>query len=207
MTRKQKQAQYAAEHRHMRDRLLAIYAGADAEMREAGRLWYPSAEGVIASLADSHGIGRPRVAGIVAVLSPQQKWRINVRSARAILDGEDWRVGGYEQNRQKAKLLLEGAPVLAVLGGDKVTSFWANLIGSRTAVTIDVWAQRAALGRHHPHQPKGARYKRLTRAYRAAAEAVGELPREFQAICWLATRPAAEHDRDWRLIHHGATAS
>lgn len=207
MTQKQKQAKHAAEHRHMRDRLLDIYAGANAETREAGRLWYPSAEGVIASLADAHGIGRPRVAGIVAVLSPQQKWRINVRSARAILDGEDWLVAGYAQNRAKAKALLDGAPVLAVVGGDKVTSFWVNLIGSRTAVTIDVWAQRAALGRHHPHQPKGARYRRLVRAYRAAADRVGESAREFQAICWLATRPAAEHDRDWRLIHHGATAS
>jgi len=198
MTQKQKQAKYAAEHRHMRDRLLDIYAGTDADTRQAGRLWYPSAEGVIASLSDSHGIGRPRVAGIVAVLSPQQRWRTNVRSARAMLEGEDWLAAGYAQNRDKARALLEGAPVLAVVGGDKVTSFWANLIGSRTAVTVDVWAQRAALGRHHPHQPKGARYRRIVNAYRAAAAKVGELPREFQAIVWLGTRPAAEHDRDWR---------
>lgn len=196
MTAKQKQAKHAAEHRHMRDRLLAIFATAGSDALEAGGLWYPTAEDVVRSLAHEHGVSTPRVAGIVAVLSPQQRWRYNIRSARAILQGEPWAVGGYHANRDKAQRLMDGEPVLDVVGGSKVTSFWANLYGSREAVTVDVWAQRAALGHNHPHQPKGARYRRLVKAYRAAAGMAGLPPREFQAIIWLATRPRGEHLRD-----------
>jgi hypothetical protein len=201
MTKRQRQAKHAAEHRHMRDRLLSIYAAAESDVLDAGRLWYPGAETVIADLSREFQLGRPRVAAIVAVLSPQQRWRKNIESARHVLEGEAWRALGYDANRAKAVALAGGAPLEQIIGGDKVTSFWANLIGSRTAVTVDVWAQRAALGRHHPHQAKHARYARLVAIYRAAAEKAGETPREFQAIVWNAIRPAIEHDRDWRSIY------
>lgn len=205
MTKRQRQAKHAAEHRHMRDRLLSIYSVASGDVVEAGRLWYPGAENVIADLSREFSLGRPRVAAIVAVLSPRQRWRKNIEGARHILEGEAWRAPVFAGNRVKAEALLSGAPLEQIIGGDKVTSFWANLIGSRTAVTIDVWAQRAALGRHHPHQPKDGRYARLVSIYRSAAETVGETPREFQAIVWNAIRPAIEHDRDWRSIYGTAS--
>lgn len=201
MTKRQRQAKYAAEHRHMRDRLLSIFDAADADVREAGRLWYPGAETVIADLSREFQLGRPRVAAIVAVLSPQQRWRKNIEGARHVLRGEAWRATGYGANRSKASAILAGAPLLESIGGQKVGSFWANLIGSRTAVTVDVWAQRAALGRNHAHQPRANRYARLADAYRASAALAGETPREFQAIVWNAIRPAIEHERDWRSIY------
>lgn len=194
MNRRSRQAKYAAEHRHWRDRLLVAYADAPDDVREAGRLWYPSAERVVSALAEDFAQPIPQVAGIVAALSPQTKWRQNIESARSVLSGQG-RIMGYGANRNKAKRIAEGQPALAVLGGDKVTAFWANLYGSRTAVTIDVWAQRAATGRDLP-LAKGGKYRRLVRAYTAAAEIVGEVPRDFQAIVWLATRPMAEHGRD-----------
>lgn len=201
MTSRQRQAKHAAEHRHMRDRLLSIYAAASAETLEVGRLWYPGAEDVIAELSREFSLGRPHVAAIVAVLSPRQRWRKNIEGARAVLAGEPRRASGFDTSRAKAVALAGRAPIEQIVGGDKVISFWANLIGSSTAVTIDVWAQRAALGRYHPHQPKDARYGRLVTAYRAAAELVGETPREFQAIIWNAIRPAVEHKRDWESIY------
>lgn len=205
MTKRQRQAKYAAEHRHMRDRLLSIYAAADSDVLDAGRLWYPGAENVIADLSREFQLGRPRVAAIVAVLSPRQRWRKNMEAARHVLEGESWRAVVYDANRDKANALLAGAPLEQIIGGDKVTSFWANLIGSRTAVTIDKWAQQAALGRYHRHQPKHGRYDRLVSIYRAAAETAGETPREFQSIIWNAIRPAIEHDRDWRSIYGTAS--
>lgn len=201
MTKRSRQAKHAAEHRHMRDRLLAIYETAESDVIEAGRLWYPDAERVIADLSREYQLGRPRIAAIVAVLSPQQRWRKNIEAARAVLEGESWRAACYPANKNKATLLLAGAPLEHIIGGDKVTSFWANLIGSRTAVTVDVWAQRAALGYRHDHQPKGGRYERLVSVYRAAAALVDEPPREFQSIVWNAIRPAVEHKRDWEAIY------
>lgn len=201
MTKRQRQAKYAAEHRHMRDRLLSIYSAAGADVIEAGRLWYPGAENVVADLSREFSLGRPQVAAIVAVLSPRQRWRKNIEGARHVLQGESWRAPGYGSNLVKAEALAEGQPLQAIIGGDKVISFWANLIGSRTAVTVDVWAQRAALGYYHRHQPKHRRYARLVAVYRSAAEAVGETPREFQSIIWNAIRPAVEYKRDWRAIY------
>lgn len=205
MTKRQRQAKHAAEHRHMRDRLLSIFDAAESDVREAGRLWYPGAENVIADLSREFQLGRPRVAAIVAVLSPRQRWRKNIEGARHVLEGEAWRAPGYAENRAKAEALIAGAPLEQIIGGEKVTSFWANLIGSRTAVTVDVWAQRAALGYYHRHQPKRNRYTRLVAIYRAAAEAAGETPREFQSIIWNAIRPAVEYKRDWSAIY-GATS-
>lgn len=204
MTRRQRQAKHAAEHRHMRDRLLRLYGAANGNVLEAGRLWYPVAEGIVADMSREFGLGRPSVAAIIAVLSPQQRWRKNVAGARAVLEGRPWAAPGYAANREKAERLCEGESPLTVLGGDKVTNFWANLNGSREAVTVDRWAQHAALGFFYQHQPKDGRYARLARAYRAAAKMVGETPREFQACVWLALRPAIEHERDWRLIHAAA---
>lgn len=205
MTKRQRQAKHAAEHRHMRDRLLRIFDAADADVTAAGRLWYPGAENVIADLSREFSLGRPRVAAIVAVLSPRQRWRKNIEGARHVLEGEAWRAPGYDSNRAKAEALATGTPLELVIGGDKVTSFWANLIGSRTAVTVDVWAQRAALGYYHRHQPKHGRYERFVNIYRAAAEAAGETPREFQAIIWNAIRPAVEYKRDWESIYGTAS--
>lgn len=201
MTKRQRQAKHAAEHRHMRDRLLTLYGAATGDVVEAGRLWYPSAEGVIADMSREFAIGRPTVAAIVAALSPQQRWRTNVLSARAVLEGRPWEAAGYATNRVKAERLAAGESPLAVLGGDKVTNFWANLNGSRWAVTIDRWAQAAALGFAYPHQPKHKRYARIVKAYDAAAAIVGETPREFQSIIWQIIRPSVEHERDWRIIH------
>jgi hypothetical protein len=198
MNPRQRQAKYAAEHRHWRDRLLAVHSASSPDVLEAGRLWYPDAEAIIAALAERYAQPRPQVAGIVAALSPQQRWRKNVESAISILEGRG-SVAGYAANREKARRIVEGEYAWHVLGGDKVCAFWANLIGSRYAVTIDTWAQRGAIGRM-TEQPKNARYERIARAYRAAAYIVGETPREFQAQVWLAVRPQSEHREDTATI-------
>ena len=101
MTKRQRNAKYAAEHRHMRDRLLSIYSAASRDVVEAGRLWYPGAENVVADLSREFSLGRPRVAAIVAVLSPRQRWRKNVEGARHVLEGEAWRAPGFDTNRTK----------------------------------------------------------------------------------------------------------
>jgi hypothetical protein len=194
---RRRRARHAAEHRHWRDRLLALWHGADPETLQAGRLWYPNAEQVVSVLAERHHVSRPQVAGVIAALSPQQRWRRNILSADAILRGEPWAAAGYATNRAKAEAIAEGAPALMVLGGDKVRSFWANLYGSRYAVTIDTWMQKAATGTTRMgEQPKGAHYRRIESATISAAAIVGETPREFQAAVWLVIRPDSEYEKD-----------
>jgi hypothetical protein len=199
---RQRQALYAAEHRHWRDRLLRQFDLAPADLHIEGSAWYPRAEEKVADLAEHYGISRPRVAGVIAALSPQVRWRENVDSAERILEGKYTGIQGYPANVGKASAIAAGGDPDLILGGDKVRAFWANLIGSREAVTVDTWAARAAYGleRPLPSQPKGTRYERIARAYRAAAETVAAPPRELQAIVWLAVRPTAEHEKDVAAI-------
>lgn len=197
MTRRQRQAKRAAEHRHMRDRLIAAYVAADADTIMAGRRWYPTAEAKIAELADAYSVGPVTAAAIVAVLSPQVKWRANIACARAVLarDAVEARRHCLHANVRKAEAIRDGADPLEVVSGPKVSAFFANLIGSGETVTVDVWATRAATGGKQDH-PTNASYPYIAAAYRAAAAQCGERARDFQAAVWLAIRPEAEHVRD-----------
>lgn len=211
-------AKYAAEHRHARDRLLAVYAGAtDAEVAE-GRAWYDTAREIAANLASpADGIDTERAAAIIAVLSPQVRWKENVESARLVIGATlagrvrmPPGVRAYPSNVRKAQAIVRGAEIGLGpgdgLGGEapKVRNFWRAIVGDSDAVTLDVWAMRAALVRRDIASytwakvptPKRAFYPRAVGWYRDAAERCGETPRDFQAIIWTAIRGVERHRAD-----------
>ena len=179
-------------------RLLAIYGDTDTATRQDGREWYRTAAATVSSIGGT--LPHDRAAAIVAVLSPRERWRRNIFMARELIEGRE--VTGLGGSIGKAKAILSGAPIGTGpgdgLGGPapKVRAFWANLCGDGEAVTVDVWATRAATGgtTDAPGTPK--RYGELADAYRAAARKVGERPCDFQAIIWLAVRPSTEHRKD-----------
>lgn len=179
----------------MRDRLIRLYESTADALRESGRAWYPTAERVAAELGGD-AVEQPKVAAIIAALSPQTRWRSNVEAANAVLWGDlaEARRHCYRANIDKADRIARGADPADVLGGPKVRAFWANLSGDTDAVTVDVWATRAATAGRR--SDPGNAYARIANAYKAAAWAVGESPRDFQAIIWLAARPDGEHKRD-----------
>lgn len=185
----------------MRDRILRAYGEASPTVRRAGRLWYPTAEAVIAELSDRYGVSRVDTAAVVAALSPQTRWRSNIVAAEALLEGRRSiaLAHAYPLNVAKAERVLAGEDPADVLGGPKVRAFWKNLAGNRDAVTVDVWAARAASG-GQIDAPSPAQYLRIATAYAAAANMVGETNRETQAIVWLAARPVSGHERDSRAI-------
>jgi len=94
----------------MRDRLLRLYEAAPESGIEAGRLWYPTAESVIASMSREYAVGRPTVAALVAALSPQQRWRTNVASARAVLAGHQ------PKHKRYARIMKAYAAAAAIVG-------------------------------------------------------------------------------------------
>lgn len=101
-------------------------------------------------------------------------------------------VAGLPANRAKAWRIANGADPALVLGGPKVRAFFANITGDHDAVTVDVWAARAAEGRDNPNGPTGGRYAAIADAYRLAAASRGVSPRECQAAIWVHVRGAAE---------------
>ena len=94
--------------------------------------------------------------------------------------------------RERAGAIAAGARPLDVLGGDKTRAFYRAITGDREAVTVDVWAARAALGDWISLTPK--RYGRISAAYKAAARRLGEDPRTVQATVWLVARGVKPSD-------------
>lgn len=162
---------------------------------EEGTAWYDRASDTAAALAAGSGLPYARCAGVIAALSPRVSWSVNVRAAAAIVDAAAYGraepvVAGLGANRRKAWRIATGADPADVLGGDKVRAFYANITGDLSAVTVDVWAASAALGR-----PVGsighAMYARIADAYRMAATLRAVSPRTMQAAVWCHVRGSA----------------
>lgn len=174
-----------------------MYADTSAADRAAGLAWYGRAADAAADLAARHGLPPDQAAGIIAALSPRVRWQANLRAADAVAaaatrgDSQPPRVSALPGSVLKAWRIARGNPAGSVLAGPKVRAFWRNITGDRRAVTVDVWASRAAHGRYDAPVPEKWLYDRLARAYTAAADAVGVPPRDFQGAIWVHVRGAA----------------
>lgn len=179
-------------------RLLRAYDSASAADLAAGLDWYNRAEREATALAAGTRLSPAQAAGVIAALSPRVQWRPNLDGAAAIIaaaargDSEPPIVAGLPDNRAKAWKIASGADPNVILGGPKVRAFFANITGDHDAVTVDVWAARAAEGCRDDRAPTGKRYARIADAYRAAAVKRGVSPRECQAAVWVYIRGRAE---------------
>lgn len=158
-----------------------------------GLAWYDRARSQAESMAAEHGLSVAHCAGVIAALSPRCQWATNVAAARrmvsAAVSGELEPVAaGTLANRTKAWRIARGEDPELVLSGPKVRAFYANIMGDHDAVTVDVWAARAAEGRDHPHAPVKRRYRLLAESYRRAGERRGMHPRDVQAAVWTVYR-------------------
>src|SRR3982751_6848796 len=158
-------------------RIMRHWRAASAEDLAAGLSWYSRASDLADALsAGTDGyVSYATACGVIAALSPRCQWASNVRGAARMVNAFDAGldqpvVAGTRANRDKAwRILTSGDDPLSILGGPKVRAFYRNIAGDTDAVTVDVWAARAAEGRDNPSAPTGKRYDRLADAYRRAA--------------------------------------
>jgi hypothetical protein len=159
-----------------------------------GLAWYDRAREEALSLAYMPGCASvEHAAGVIAALSPRVQWGENIVSARkmiraAAMNRPEPRTNGMLRNRRKAWRIAHGEDPELVLGGPKVRAFFANIMGDREAVTIDVWAARAAEGCANTNAPVRRRYLLLAESYRRVARARGMHPRDVQAAVWTVHR-------------------
>lgn len=175
---------------------LEAYEFASEEVRQAGIGWYSVAYAEAGILAYETGVSLPRAAAIIAVLSPRTQWRLNLEDAWSLVEYDACR-HALPKNTAKARRLLAGEPISQVLGGPKVISFWQNIarpLHSR-AVTIDTWIARA-VGVSEAQLKLWGVYEAISRGVSGAAEKVGILPSQMQAILWVVTRIKAGIERD-----------
>jgi hypothetical protein len=191
------------------DNILAIYQLATAAERVDGACWYHVARDVGETLGDDYGLGgRLKAIGVIAALSPRNKWARNVLDAENLIAA--YQAGGAEQarltkvctfgaNKEKAIKILElqhgsESEILAILSGPKLREFYQCILGLDD-VCIDghaycIWTGGRTSLKDVP--AIGVKLRRQIKAdYRAAAATIGLAPSTLQAVTWCA----------WRRIH------
>tara|TARA_Y100000004_G_scaffold149241_1_gene171094 strand:+ start:1896 stop:2501 length:606 start_codon:yes stop_codon:yes gene_type:complete len=191
------------------DNIKAIYQLATLTEQQDGITWYPKANQIAISLADRHEISEAQAIGVIAALSPRNRWERNVQDAEAIIAA--YNAGGPEQamltkvctftsNKAKAIAILElslsctFAGVLAILSGPKLREF-ASCIAGQPDVCIDghafcIWAANRTGLKDVP--AIGVKLRREIKAdYITAADELGITPSACQAITWVT----------WRRLH------
>lgn len=188
--------------------IIKIYEKATPDEIQHGIGWYQDAQDTCTSMADKHELPLRVVVGVLAALSPNNKWSRNVGDAddliTAFLNGdgvESVTPCTYKKMRDKAWSILEAMPeddqhVMTILNGQKIVSFFSNIMGHDTC-TIDGHARNIYYGKRHSLTSNltniGKReYAKLQDAYNVAAHKLGLKAYELQAITWVA----------WRRIHN-----
>lgn len=172
------------------ENILRIISLATPNQVLEGMTWYGDAHRFARSLDRSY----KRSAGIIAALSPQTSWPTNQMLAkRAYADGTA--SGSLGMSVLKANRIMSGHSPHDVLGGDKVRSFFDNILKPKTsqAVTIDRHAHDIAVmlklaSKPRPLLSRRGGYEAFANLYRAAGKELDILPLQAQAIAWVVWR-------------------
>ena len=170
----------------------------------AGQGWYDSARDVATVLSKRYGIDTTTVCGVIAALSPRNKW------SRSLIDAENLinvyvtsgaeacdtvKVCTFGKNKDKAMRILAAYPALdlveSILSGPKLTEFFRCIIG-QDDVCIDghaysIWfGDRITLA----NVPSiGVKLRRQIKADYVAVAHRNEMPTyQLQAITWVTHR-------------------
>lgn len=192
---------------HVRN-ILKLYRQATQEDTVNGVEWYARAERMAKAIAEDAGLPLPTVIGVMAALSPNNRWERNCKDAatmcQAWQNGEgmaSFKVSCYNTMKAKAWAILDlgltdDEDILSHLNGQKIRSFYSNIRGL-DEVTIDGHALNIARGKREgltsDKTNMGKReYRELQDAYVKAAKRVGVKPHVLQAITWTT----------WKRIHN-----
>lgn len=182
--------------------IIDVYNRSTMEERKQGEYWYYDARVWCAKHARHWDMPVQSVCGVVAALSPGLRWEANLQDANTLIAAvtrSESRpmVGVYgTRNRDRAWLIASGESPLSILGGQKVLSFYHNILDPHDAshVTIDRHAYCLAHGLTSTRNGAASidvrvtpkRYNELAESYKALSRAIGLLPNQLQAITWLA---------------------
>ena len=179
-----------------------VLDSADEKEKESGLYWYAEALRQCRSLSEKFNIPVPAVVGTVAALSPGRNWEKNLYDAETFLNdfarGLRARdlplVGSYGwRNVEKAERICLGQAPQEALGGDKVQSFFYNIMypTNETVVTIDRHAASVACGMKLGEKDlkiSSSVYARIAEAYLTVAAERQLLGQQVQAITWVVWR-------------------
>tara|TARA_B100000963_G_scaffold29704_2_gene22083 strand:- start:3359 stop:3976 length:618 start_codon:yes stop_codon:yes gene_type:complete len=191
------------DHEKMIYNITSVYRDADCVQHNEGLVWYENAQKAAYLIAVKYDIAVYIAVAVIAALSPNNRWSRNLTNADALIgafvngDGIDAvKVSTYNKMKQKAWDILAARPdydgAKRMLKGQKITSFFMDIMGEFN-VTIDGHARNIAYGERvgltDDRTNIGVReYRALQAAYEAAAERLGLMPYQLQAITWRVWR-------------------
>lgn len=190
-----------------------IYNLATPSEIQEGLQWYATAHTEALVIAEKHSIDLSTVVGVIAALSPNNKWQRNLDNAdsliAAFLEGEhveSVKVSTYHTMKAKAwsildDQLVEDGDILCRLNGQKIKSFYECIMGFADGICIDghalnIWrAERHGLTSDKTNIGKRLYSEIQADYYQAGLETLYHgkalTAYEMQAITWTV----------WRRIH------
>lgn len=183
--------------------ILAVYFQGQTNEIIKGEKWYSDALDFCRTIAGNYDLPLSSVAGIVAALSPNNKWERNLADAENLISAyvsggldhaSSVKVSTYNGNKIKALSILSGGEPLNILGGLKVRAFYGCIMGENS-VCIDGHAYAIWRGEHilTTKTPKISTklYSAITADYIKATDTINAitgnhyLPCQIQAITWI----------------------
>ena len=193
------------------ENILFVYRLSTPQEKRDGIVWYAKALADCLWISEETEVPLHIVVGVCAALSPNNKWDRNIDNTlsliRAFLNGDDVetvKVSTYHTMKRKAWSILEAMPdqdeVIKILNGQKIVSFFSNIMGEDTC-TVDGHAKNIFYGERHGLTSDKSNigkkeYATIQEAYVNAGKQVRFNGRplkafEMQAITWVT----------WRRIH------
>jgi hypothetical protein len=180
--------------------IIGTYYLATEQDKHQGFNWYSNAKEIAARIANTYGLRLSTVIGVIAALSPNNKWERNLTDAENVCrlysvggpsSAADCTVCTYKANLRKAVQILMGDDVIETLNGPKVIEFYNCIIGN-SDVCIDGHAYSVWFGDRLSMKEIPSIGKRLREEIKAdyigAAQYIGIQPYELQAITWVVWR-------------------
>ena len=185
------------------DNLKAWCKHADDDMIKQGKEWYKDAQTFTKEMATKYKIDAYRVAGVVAALSPNNRWERNKIDAEAVISA--WAKGysydcvkvcTYGANKRKAFGILEGRTEITAKS-PKTHAFAMNVgLNSPDHITIDKWHLRACVTRPGDgvtdcvESCTAIQYRRLEAITAKVASDVNFYPMYYHVIAGLTECPS-----------------
>lgn len=178
-------------------RVREAYLATTPAQRTEGEQWYPYAHSVAAEISG----GRPaQGAGVLAALSAQKRWPLNVSLAWDAFEGN---VHGHTGAvLDKVRAILAGTAPEDILPMHLKTGHFYRCIAvpdNARSVVIDRHAHDIVAGTRYGNANRGLanpnRYESLADAYRVAALDLDVLPSIVQAVTWVAHTEAFSGQR------------
>lgn len=174
---------------HYTNAIIEKWDAATSDQKRRGREWYALAHELALEIS---GGDAKKGAGVLAALSANKSWAENCRIARKAF-AEGTASGHVRDAITKANRIMAGTDPTEILPMHLKTGWFYLCIADPEhpeSVVIDRHAHDIAVRRVYGQRDRGlgaqGRYNTLADCYRAAAQAIGEIPSRVQAVTWVA---------------------